>query len=225
MPTFMTASQLYNALLQSGIINSQGNVTFTLNNISILIETKDSIGHMIQDWLKAWANSNNIYLEANHLTQEFPDFYLTQNHTDNFLEVKSFDSNAGPNFDVSNFDTYVRSLLVNPKKVDADYLIFGYTLINGVLTITGVWLKKIWELCTSSADWALRLQVKQGVIHNIRPVNFTSTRTTFGAFQNRLQFLTAIQDVLNTYRNTQTTHQNWLIDFSIAYRTATGVNP
>lgn len=225
MPVYMNATQIYNALIQDGIINCQGSITFNLNNISINVQTKDTVGHMIQDWLEAWAISKNIYLRPNPSTQEFPDFYLNNNNLDGYLEVKSFDRTASPNFDLANFDTYVSSLLINPKKIDADYLIFGYTLINGVLTITDLWLKKIWEICTNMEDWDLRLQVKYGVIHNIRPASFASTRARFIPFNSRIQLLNAIQSVLNNYNNTSNTHQGWLANFTNAYIAATGNNP
>lgn len=223
--TQVSAQQLYQELINDNIINSTGKINLTLNFISVQIETKDSIGHMLQDWLKEWAHLKGFYLRANQFTQEFPDFYLSTSNEDNLLEVKSFDYTASPNFDISNFDTYVRSLINFPKKLDADYLVFGYSLNSGVLKIEGLWLKKIWELTTCSNDWALRLQVKQNVIHNIRPVNFVSTRQNIAQpFSNKLDFLNAIQDVLNNYSNTSSSHRNWLQDFKTNYRNSTGIS-
>ena len=178
---------------------------------------------MLQDWLEAWATKNNTYLRANPSTQEFPDFFLSSSNEDNLLEIKSFDFKASPNFDIANFDTYTRSLLDNPKKVDADYLVFGYSLTNGVLKIEGIWLKKIWELSTKSDKWALKLQVKQDTIYNIRPVNFVSTRPNIAQpFNSRKDFLEAVQDVLNNYSKTATTHTNWLTDYKQKYQSLTG---
>ncbi len=51
MPVQITAQDFYNKLIQSGIINSTGNITFKLNGVSVQIASKDSIGNMIQDWL------------------------------------------------------------------------------------------------------------------------------------------------------------------------------
>jgi type II restriction enzyme len=219
----ITAQDFYNRLIQSGIINSTGNITFNLNGISMQIDSKDSIGNMLQDWLGTWATSQNIYLRANPSTQEFPDFYLSDYNDTNFLEIKSFDYNASPNFDIANFETYIHSLLVMPKKLDADYIVFGYTLRNGILTIEKVWLKKIWELTTYSEQWDLRIQQKKGTIYNIRPVNFKSTNPHIAQpFATKLGFLNAIQSVLNQYNKTHLIHNNWLKDFKIIYQTATG---
>jgi type II restriction enzyme len=220
----LTPQEFYNELIKDGIIGSTGEITLKLNNISVIIETKDSIGNMIQDWLVVWATSKNIYLRANPSTQEFPDFYLSPSNEDNLLEIKSFDSNASPNFDIANFDTYHRSLHNFPKKIDANYLIFGYSLKNGVLKIENLNLKKIWEISTYSTEWALKLQVKQNIIYNIRPANFLSTNgRSASTFQSKIDFLNAIQKVLNKYNKTKTTHNNWLDDYKILYKNATGI--
>jgi len=219
----INAQTLFQNLKNDNIVNSIGKIIFSLNSINVTIETKDSVGHMLQDWLEAWATKNNTYLRANPSTQEFPDFFLSSSNEDNLLEIKSFDFKASPNFDIANFDTYTRSLLDNPKKVDADYLVFGYSLTNGVLKIEGIWLKKIWELSTKSDKWALKLQVKQDTIYNIRPVNFVSTRPNIAQpFNSRKDFLEAVQDVLNNYSKTATTHTNWLTDYKQKYQSLTG---
>jgi len=217
----LNAQQLYEKLYPN-VVGKFGQTSFTLNKLSVTINTKDSIGNMLQDWIETWANSNSIYLRANPSTQEFPDFYLSQSNEENLLEIKSFDYNASPNFDIANFETYVRSLLTSPTKLDADYLIFGYSLNNGQLKIEGLWLKKIWELSTYSNNWTLKLQVKQGTIYNIRPVNFTSKRSNIAqAFPSKLKFLEAIQDVLNDYEKTKGQQTNWLETFKRNYHRST----
>ncbi len=221
----VNAEDFFNAIYPD-VVGKTGKIIFELNNVSVTINTKDSIGHMLQDWVEEWATANNIYVRPNPSTQEFPDFYLSSvSDEDNLLEIKSFDFNASPNFDIANFETYVRSVLVTPKKLDADYLIFGYSLNNGVVKIEELWLKKIWELSTSSAQWALKIQQKQGTIYNIRPVNFISTRQNIAQpFNNRQEFLIAIQSVLDNYTKTQSTHADWLSTFQIKYYEATGIS-
>ena len=197
MITNLNAEEFFEKI-SPNVLGKSGNIIFTLNDISVTINTKDSIGHMLQDWVEAWARQNKIYIRPNPNTQEFPDFYLSDSNEDDLLEIKSFDANASPNFDIANFDTYVRSLLENPKKLDAYYLVFSYSLNNGKIIVEGLWLKRIWELSTNSNTWDLKLQVKQGTIYNIRPVNFISKRPNIAQpFQNKLEFLKAIQNVLN----------------------------
>lgn len=207
------------------VVGKFGNIIFKLNKISVTINTKDSIGHMLQDWIEVWAKDNGIYLRPNPKTQEFPDFYLSESNDENLLEVKSFDYMASPNFDIANFETYVRSLLENPKKIDAHYLVFAYSLKDGKIKIEGLWLKRIWELSTSSRAWALKLQVKQETIYNIRPVNFISKRENITqAFESKLAFLEAIQNVLNQYSKTKGSNTNWLKTFKEKYHEATGIS-
>ena len=219
---FLNAEQFFHEIYPN-VVNREGKIVFELNKIEVTINTKDSIGHMLQDWIAEWAKINGIYLRSNPSTQEFPDFYLSPSNEDNLLEIKSFDYNASPNFDIANFETYVRSLLETPKKLDASYLVFGYSLINGKIRIEGIWLKKIWELSTSSHNWALRIQQKQGTIYNIRPVNFVSTREHIAQpFATKKDFLRAIQSVLNQYKKTHGIQKNWIKDFNQRYYEVTG---
>lgn len=207
------------------VVKKFGTIIFKLNDLSVTINTKDSIGHMLQDWIEIWAMQSNIYIRPNPNTQEFPDFYLSESNEDDLLEIKSFDYKANPNFDIANFDTYVRSLLLNPKKLNAYYLIFGYSLDDGKIKIEELWLKRIWELSTNSSSWALKLQVKQGTIYNIRPVNFISKRKNIAQpFKSKIDFLEAIQKVLNTYEKTKGTQEKWLISFKEKYYDATGLS-
>ncbi|HHS92616.1 MAG TPA: NgoBV family restriction endonuclease [Campylobacterales bacterium] len=69
----------------------------------------------------------------------------------------------------------------------------------------------------------MKLQVKQGTIYNIRPVNFISKRPNIAQpFPNKLKFLEAIQDVLNSYEKTRQEQKNWLEKFKTCYKEATG---
>lgn len=219
----MTAEEFYN-LLYPSIVGKTGKITIELNGVQVTINSKDAIGHMLQDWTEAWASQNNIYLRPNPSTQEFPDFYLTESNQDNLLEVKAFDFKASPNFDIANFETYIYSLLREPKKLDASYLVFGYSLINGVVKVEELWLKKIWELSTNSAEWDLKIQQKKGTIYNIRPVNFISVRANIAQpFATKQDFLQAIQSVLDQYVKTKGKHTHWLNQFNEKYYEATGI--
>jgi len=222
MPTYMNSEEFYQAIYPN-IVGKIGQITIELNGIQVIINTKDSIGHMLQDWTEKWASQNNIYLRPNSSTQEFPDFYLSTSDQDNLLEVKAFDYTASPNFDIANFETYIYSLLEEPKKLDASYLVFGYSLTNGVLKVEELWLKKIWELSTNSAEWDLKIQQKKGTIYNIRPVNFMSMRANIAQpFATKQDFLIAIQSVLNQYVKTRGHHTDWLNRFIQKYYDATG---
>ena len=156
---------------------------------------------------------NNIYFRAPDNSQEFPDFYLDNSEIKNLLEVKCFDFSASPNFDIANFDAYIRSLLTKPYRLDADYLIFGYTLHNGILKIENIWLKKIWEITCPSEQFSLRVQVKQGKIFNIRPYNFKNMSQGYKPFGSKREFIFALRNTLNEYKFRNISGDSWYKSF------------
>ncbi len=131
-------------------------------------------------------------------TQEFPDFMLHPKQDDkDLLELKVFDGSKSPNFDIANFDAYVRSLRQHAYRLHADYLIFAYLLDDeGVLQIKDIWLKKIWELSGPSGTRPIKVQEKQNKIVNLRPAVWFSTQATYNPFSTMLEFVVAIKDTL-----------------------------
>lgn len=109
------------------IIGEKAEISFSLKKLTIKVETKDTVGNLLQEWLKAWMKSQNIEFVENNNSQSFPDFLLDpENHKTGLLEVKTFDWDRGPGFDLANFDSYCNSLLTNAHRIDSDYLIFAY---------------------------------------------------------------------------------------------------
>ena len=106
----ISANELYNRILNSGLLSARGAINFELNGTSVTIKTTDIVGNCIQSWLKQWMIDNNIYCSEPHNTQIFPDFYLSNETTTNLLEVKAFNYNASPAFDIANFEAYCASL-------------------------------------------------------------------------------------------------------------------
>ena len=80
--------------------------------------------------------------------------------------------------------------------LDVDYLIFGYDMSDdGVVTIKDVWLKKVWQITRRMENYPINLQVKEGVIHKIRPGVWYSERVTDYAIFNCLEdFISAIEE-------------------------------
>jgi len=215
---------LYDALKAAGIVGATGNVKLTLLNLEVTIKDKSATGNLIQEWLGNWMESKNIFHRTKDNTQEFPDFYLSESDTNHLLEVKTFDYTKNPNFDVAQFDAYVRSVVFEPYKLDADYLIFGYTLEDGVLTIKDIWLKKIWEITCPSGVFPIKVQQKQNKIHNIRPYNFKANSER-GAqpFTSRLQFVEAIKSTLQQYDDATIADPDiWFNEVKDAYNRFTG---
>jgi NgoBV restriction endonuclease len=51
----ITAQELYAKLVNEyKIIGEKGVINFTLKNLTIAVETKDTVGNLLQEWLKAW---------------------------------------------------------------------------------------------------------------------------------------------------------------------------
>ena len=144
----ISAIELYNLLLEEGIFKYKGNITFRLGKTETIIKAKDTIGNSLQEWLGQWLNNKGIFFFVPPNTQEFPDFYLSEkNAQENMLELKTFNSEATPAFDIANFDSYCESLRTRIFRLDADYLILAYHLDEdtGTITIRNMWLKKVWQ--------------------------------------------------------------------------------
>ncbi|WP_282125650.1 NgoBV family restriction endonuclease [Marinifilum flexuosum] len=222
----LTAQELYDRLVNEyDVIGQVGGINFTLKDLTISIDTKDTVGNLLQEWLKAWFIHEGIDFEENENTQKFPDFYLdTADKKKGLLEVKCFDIERGPGFDLANFDAYCNSLLTDAYRIDSDYLILAYKMTDGVLSIENVWLKKIWELACPSGTYPLKVQEKKNIIYNIRPSIWYSDRATFKPFNNRNDFLNALNNTRYEYPQTRATNGHWLRNVQANYREHTGVD-
>lgn len=222
----VTASELYQKLVNDyGIIGETGSIKFTVKDLSILVKTKDSVGNLLQEWLKAWFQENSIDFEENTNSQTFPDFLLDKDdHTKGLLEVKSFDFDRGPGFDLANFDSYCNSLLTHAYRLDSDYLILSYQMTDGQISIKNVWVKKIWELACPSGTYPLKVQEKKNVIYNIRPSVWYSDRSTYKPFSSKEEFLSALNNTRYQYPQTRHTNAHWLNKVLKNYQEYTGVS-
>ncbi len=173
MNNIITAQQLFLKLINLHLECKHGSICFKLADVSVTINTTDTVGITLQAWLKQYFIANNIFFLEPANTQEFPDFFLDHHEPHkHMLEVKAFNYNATPAFDIANFESYCSSVKENPYRLDADYLIFGYTMNDfGNITVKKIWLHKIWQIAGTSQRFALKTQVKRGMIYNIRPNN------------------------------------------------------
>jgi type II restriction enzyme len=220
---YLSAEKIVQLLKDQNLIGHVGGIKFELMGISIDINDKSTIGYLFQEWLSSWMEKNDIYFRVKPNSQEFPDFLLDPDSDKiKLLEVKVFDADAGPNFDVANFEAYCRSLKTNAYRVDADYLIFAYTLRDAKLQITNFWLKKIWDITGPSGSYGIKTQTKQGMIYNIRPIIWYTLKARFKAFGDKESFLNALHSTLTTYEHTAPHSINWLRDVNENYL---GSNP
>ncbi|MCK4782311.1 MAG: NgoBV family restriction endonuclease [Desulfobacteraceae bacterium] len=214
-----TAAGILKLLLDSGIKDSKGSMLFDFHTVKVNLKEKSAIGYILQEWLAEWLTSQKIYFRVRDNTQLWPDFLLDKNSDKKgILEIKTFDSDASPNFDVANFDAYHRSLLDHSYRLDADYMVFAYTFNDGKLRVKEVFLRKVWEITCPSKDWPIRVQCKQKVIANIRPANWFSERATYKPFTDKMQFLEAIHKTLLKYQENSPYAREWLDKVKENYR-------
>lgn len=217
----MLETKIIPLLKEQGLTSGQGNMSFNFLGIDIKITTKDVVGGVLQDWFSHWMTENNIAWQTGPHAQSWPDFILSNGE---HLELKTFDGEASPNFDLANFDSYTRSLLTNPERLDTNHLVLEYTLDmnSGTIKINKFWSKKIWEMTGPSDTNILNLQVKQNVPSNIRPKNWRSESNRIEFFNSRLEFVTALSEALSRFYPDR--HTNWLNDVQRKYQEVTG-NP
>lgn len=153
-----------------------------------------------------------------------PDFFLNKkDRSRELLEVKAFNRNTGPGFDIADFKMYSDEIIHKPYMLDVDYLIFGYDMDdNGNVTIKDLWLKKVWQITRSMDGWAINLQVKKGVVHKIRPgVWYSINKKNMPMFECLEDFVSAIEETV--YQNPATRHNAslWKKKFEEAYKNTT----
>lgn len=208
----ITAEGIRNKLISDGIFDEKGKITFHFSGIDVDIDTNDIVGHIMQAWLKAWFLENNILFSEPDDTQAFPDFYLDPyNKKNDLLEVKAFNFDASPAFDLANFESYCESVQFEPYKFKAKYLIFGYRMIGTTITIEEIWVKNIWEITSYMQEFPLTVQFKRGKIYNIRPTkwyNLTSrARKPFNTLEH---FIIACYNALKQYDKSIINCNSWI---------------
>lgn len=208
----LSAQEIYNKLVNEyQLIGKTGHIEFVLNNLSVMVDSNDTVGNLLQSWFIKWLNENEIISLSNPNPQKFPDFFLDPNDTENgLLEVKTFNMKRSPGFDIANFDSYCNSLKTDAYRLDSDYLIFGYKMNGGLITIENVWLKKVWEISGPSGPWPVKVQDKRNVIYNLRPVTWYSKRKTFRPFGSKELFLENLNETRYQYPQTRNDNARWL---------------
>lgn len=216
----LTADNVYDKLLNDDqILTQKGRISFHLADIDIIVKQKDVVGNIMQEWLEGWLRHNDIAFAPNENTQMPPDFFLDpDDNRHNLLEVKAFNFKANPGFDIADFRMYEREIVKKPWMLDVTYLIFGYDMSDeGVVTIKRMWKQKVWELCrpmysgkgTKKTPWALNLQIKEGVVHKIRPGKWYGTSRTFNQFTCLEDFLSAVEETVYQNSDTRSDGSSW----------------
>lgn len=185
-------------IIQQNIIGQTGELIFSYAGFQTTVFTKDAIGNAIQDWFGQWLSQQGMVWETGIHSQSWPDFILSDG---SHLEVKTFDSEADANFDVANFDAFVRSLWNGDvHRLDTMHLVFSYITNpeTGAISINNYWLKNIWNLTGPSRTNILSMQKKQGTAVNIRPKNWRSPKVQM--FTSRQEFVYALSQAVMRFR-------------------------
>lgn len=194
----LSVQEIYDKLLNvDHILELEGQIKFFLGNVNIIVRQKDVVGNIMQEWLQGWLDARGIEYAPSENTQMPPDFFLNpDDRTKGLLEVKAFNRNGSPGFDIADFRMYASEIQEKPYMLDVDYLIFGYDMSDdGVVTIKDVWLKKVWQITRRMENYPINLQVKEGVIHKIRPGVWYSERVTdYAIFDCLEDFISAIEE-------------------------------
>jgi hypothetical protein len=216
----LTVDQLYDKLLnEDKILTQKGQITFKLGKVDIIVKQRDVVGNIMQEWISGWMDYNNVDFALNQNTQMPPDFYLDPDDLKhNLLEIKAFNYQAGPGFDIADFKMYEQEIVSKPWMLDVTYLIFGYEMSeDGVVTIKKMWKQKVWEICrpmisgkgSAKVPWPLNLQIKQGVVHKIRPAKWFSPSRAFRTFENVEDFLSAVEETIYQNPDTRPEGSGW----------------
>jgi type II restriction enzyme len=221
-----TAQQVYDALLnEDKILELQGQIQFNMGDISIVVKQKDVVGNIMQEWLQGWFDRKGIDYAVNENTQMPPDFFLNpDDKTKELLEVKAFNRKASPGFDIADFRMYEEEIIQKPYMLNVDYLIFEYDMSeDGIVKIVDIWLKKVWQITRRMKDWPINLQIKNNVVHKIRPaVWYSNSRTDYVVFERLEDFVSAIEETV--YQNPKTREEagTWKQEFLHSYELETG---
>ena len=194
----LSAQEIYDRLLNDDhLLELEGQIKFYLGDVNIIVKQKDVVGNIMQEWLQGWLDARGIEYAPSENTQMPPDFFLDpDDRTKGLLEVKAFNRNGSPGFDIADFRMYASEIQEKPYMLDVDYLIFGYDMSDdGVVTIKDVWLKKVWQITRRMENYPINLQVKEGVIHKIRPGVWNSERVKdYAIFDCLEDFISAIEE-------------------------------
>jgi len=142
-------------------LNDSTNLIGEINNCNI-------IGDCMEDIIFPIINKK-INTFSHGPKQASPDFYNSEIWE---YELKCFMEN--PNFDISNFNSYISQLTENleRKMYKTKYLIFKYKIDETFIYILDFKLCSIWEIINYSGKRPISIQSKKDMWYNIRPCSF-----------------------------------------------------
>ena len=224
------------SLDSSGIMGSEIRVNCTLGNINFQLFNKDIMGNIIQEWFYKYIDELSIVWKPPINTQSYPDIILSNDH---FLEVKCFNRGPGGSvaFDLANFKAFIDDMIINPKRLNSDYIIFGYSFSDEPkkILLEKYWIKKIWEITSipsvegSQTYGLITSQVKKGNIVNLRPFKFENNEGK--SLKNKVNFINQVKKTISHFKTQlikndtpYTSPEDWHKKVLVKFREQTGEN-
>lgn len=223
----MKAEELYELLKESELMNLRFSGFYKVGDFDINLDRANVVANIMKEWLECWLKKNGIDYAPSHNTQMPPDFFLNpDDQTKDLLEVKAFNYEAQPGFDIADFNAYQEEIIREPYMLHAKYLVFGYKMqADGYVVIKKMWLKNVWDICRRMEKWPLNLQIKDKVVHKIRPGIWysESNRVKFKTFSCLEHFISAMEQTVYKNPKTRELSGEWLEDFITSYQKMYGV--
>ncbi len=191
-----------------------GTITINFANRSHVYSGNDVIGNCLQEWLPNWFQYLGVNIVPGEHTQAFPDFVAVFNNISYDVEVKAWNCNNNPAFDLANFQSFLETTFDSPGKLDAYYFILGYKPMDDGFSegfkVEKVYLKNIWEITAPTKKYPIGLQVKRNQPYAMRPTSFN--RNPDKAFKSKEEFINAVKKAYDLFPSTSLkfTSDEWL---------------
>ena len=180
-----------------------GTITITFANRSHVYTGNDVIGNCLQEGLPDWFRFLGVNIRSGEGTQVFPDFVAQFGEQKYDMEVKAWNINNAPAFDLANFQSFVETTYKSPGKLNAQYFILGYKPdddgFSQGFTVQKIFLKHIWEITSSTKKYPIGLQVKRNMPYAMRPYNFN--RHPKESFKEKIDFINAVKKAFELFPN------------------------
>lgn len=208
--TINTLDDLKN-ILHRDIYKKQGSIMIYVGGIPQVSQSNDIVGNCIQEWLPAWFKDNGLNLTPNPHTQEFPDFIAHFKDEDVPMDIKCWNYENSPAFDIANFNSFYKTIYENPAKLYAKYLVIGYKPNIHGFTIEYIGMKNLWEILGPSLKYPLSIQVKRGRTYAVRPINFKlKPEKSFNNLKELIYAVKATREMFISEDTNNFTTDEWL---------------
>lgn len=198
-------------LLNNDIYKKQGSIMIYISGIPHISKSNDIVGNCIQEWLPEWFKDRGLDLTPNQHTQEFPDFIAHFKTGDLAMDIKCWNYENSPAFDIANFESFYKVTYDDPAKLYAKYLTIGYKPNEHGFTIEYISMKNLWDILGPSKKYPMGLQVKKKRPYAIRPINFKKKpKSSFGNLKDLIYAVKQTRDLFKDGDTNTFTSDQWL---------------